>query len=45
MREAFDAKDASRGKRRSSYANVQHGKYFRVAAEVWIDGESLADTP
>ena len=24
--------------------NVQRGKYFRVVAEVWIDGESLADT-
>jgi len=23
--------------------NVQRGKYFRVVAEVWIDGESLAD--
>ena len=24
--------------------NAQRGKYFRVVAEVWIDGESLADT-
>ena len=24
--------------------NVQSCKYFRVVAEVWIDGESLADT-
>ena len=23
--------------------NAQHGKYFRVVAEVWIDEESLAD--
>ena len=24
--------------------NAERGKYFRVVAEVWIDGESLADT-
>lgn len=24
--------------------NVQRDKYFRILAEVWIDGESLADT-
>ena len=35
---------ALRGANKIELRNPQRGKYFRIVSEVWIDGESLADT-
>ena len=35
---------ALQGASKIELRNPQRGKYFRIVSEVWIDGESLADT-
>ena len=35
---------ALKGASKIELRNPQRGKYFRIVSEVWIDGESLADT-
>ena len=49
-KESYDAKQAKemvtdilKDAERINLKNMQRGKYFRIAADVFVDGESLAD--